>query len=166
MALRGQCLRGRKKEGGKTVCRVELLSFQLHRIWRNKGYENSCFMMIEWEPVRTVSGGHVIKCLDCMLYWTKEKYIWKSKGKELESVVTFKIGSKEVETWENLNLGQTQGLYIVSWLHQPSLLMVSYRPEFWGLSKVMPMDGNFLINKQMPKKCPQQYTWPRILLTN
>ena len=110
--------------------------------------------------------GHVTKCLDCMLYWTKEKYIGKGKGKELESVVTFKIGSKEVETWENLNLGGTQGLYIVPWLRQPSLLMVSYRPEFWGLSKVMPMDGNFLINKQMPKKCPQQYAWPWILLTN
>lgn len=56
--------------------------------------------------------------------------IHREKQGERESVVTFKIGSKEVETWENLNLGGTQGLYIVPWLHQPSLLMVSYRPEF------------------------------------
>lgn len=45
---------GKEKEGAKLGSRVEL-SFQ-RRIWRNKGYENSCFMMIEWEPVRTVSG--------------------------------------------------------------------------------------------------------------
>lgn len=41
----------------------------------------------------------------------------EKQGERVRVVVTFKIGSKEVETWENLNLGGTQGLYIVPWLH-------------------------------------------------
>lgn len=48
---------GKEKRGGQNCVQGGIAEFPAAlEVWRNKGYENGCFMMIEWEPVRTVSG--------------------------------------------------------------------------------------------------------------